>query len=637
MPITKQDLRQIEAKIQDFKQLDAISGTSLNVLMERVDTDLDYPLKISATFPSADSKLIISNSKISAPDNVSKVAPPVKKQIFTELSSLWIDFQTQAVSNIVDFDIEWPASNSVGQLRYACLTLISSGKIKMLFSPEAPNEIDLINPGALFISGGLPVGYLLLECTSSLGYFKTYGSPSDIIENISIYRFGSGAGGGSGTGDANELIERLKNRLNASTFEYMTPVVYAISEENLTDPSSTAYYNVVSSNYQFDNIGDSVVSVQMLDDEFLAEESEVSDVELIVYWNPSKLDTSATYEISRDGGGNWQPISMTRIGQSDVYRGILEIDDEATNSYIESVGGPSYDIINLDNTNELSRQFSLSNTTTVKKITTNVNIAGSPAGTMYAVVVKDDGFGLPSLDLQDKIAQSKFISISSLTTGSVEFDVRFTAAAGNYHVVIKTDDIYKGAYALLNKIAIESDVTAIMYTLEGLELDLRVKIESGSLDVAIEGFGIFYKNENMVTPVNSEIYRHMERFVGDVDNLDTFTLGFLPDPRLLNVYEINTGQTYRYGAFVVSGNQVIFEPDTFNKPEDVVLEFLQVQGGSFDNSDKNIALLANNHLGSADSSIDLSVAGRGIFLRKPNGELVEAVINNDDQWEFWSI
>jgi hypothetical protein len=155
--------------------------------------------------------------------------------------------------------------------------------------------------------------------------------------------------------------------------------------------------------------------------------------------------------------------------------------------------------------------------------------------------------------------------------------------------------------------------------------------------VAVEGFGVFYKNENMVTPVNSEIYRHMERFVGDVDNLDTFTLGFLPDPRLLNVYEINTGQTYRYGAFVVSGNQVIFEPDTFNKPENVVLEFLQVQGGSFDNSDKNIALLANNHLGSADSSIDLSVAGRGIFLRKPNGELVEAVINDYNEWEFWSI
>lgn len=637
MPITKQDLRQIEAKIQDFKQLDAISGTSLNVLMDRVNTDLDYPLKISATFPSADSKLIISDSKISAPDNVSKVAPPVKKQIFTDLSSLWIDFQTQAVSNIADFDIEWPTVNNIGQLRYACLTLISSGKIKMLFSPEAADQASLINPGALFIAGGLPIGYLLLECTSSLGYFKTYGSLSDIIENTSIFRFGSGAGGGSGTGDANELIERLKNRLNASTFEYMTPVVYAISEETLTDPSSTAYYNVVNSNYQFDNIGDSVVSVQMLDDEFLSEESEISDVELITYWNSAKLDSLATYEISRDGGSNWQTISMTRIGQSDVYRGILELDDEPTNSYIQQVGGPSFDIINLDNTNELSRQFSLTNTTTIKKVTANIDITGTPGGFIYAVIVKDDGFGLPSVDLQDKIAQSQFMGISSLSTGPVDFNVRFTAAAGNYHVVIKTDDVYKASYSPLNKIAIESDVTAIMYELKGLELDLRVKITSGSLDVAVEGFGVFYKNENMVTPVTSEIYRHMERFVGDVDNLDTFTLGFLPDPRLLNVYEINTGQTYRYGAFVISGNQVIFEPDTFNKPETVILEFLQVQGGSFDNSDKNLALLANNHLGSADSSIDLSVAGRGIFLRKPNGELVEATINDDDQWEFWSI
>ena len=230
MAITKQDLRQIEAKTQDFEQLGLVSGATLNQIVDEINTDLDFPLKLTATFPTADSKLNFSNSKLSAPDGVNKIVPPVKKQIFPSLSSLYIDFQTQLTSS--GFDIVWPSTNTVGKVRYVCFTLISSGNIKALFSDEYVDEATLtsptlgFNPGGLFISGGLPVGYLIIECTNALGYYKTSGSATNIIDNAKIFRFGSGAGGGGGAGDANSFTENLKHRLVNSFFEYVTPVIF---------------------------------------------------------------------------------------------------------------------------------------------------------------------------------------------------------------------------------------------------------------------------------------------------------------------------------------------------------------------------------------------------------------------------
>jgi hypothetical protein len=261
---------------------------------------------------------------------------------------------------------------------------------------------------------------------------------------------------------------------------------------------------------------------------------------------------------------------------------------------------------------------------------------------VFAVEVKDDGGGLPSTDPLDEIGRSKFVSIDGLVAGaqSVDFEIRFTAPAETYHVVFKTDVIYKTEYtnsAGANKIAIEDDGADVAYTLEGLELDLRVRITSGTDEVASEGFGLFYKDDNKVSPVDGNVFRNVSTFIGDVDNLDTFTLTFLPDPRLLHVYEWGTGQVYRYGAFVIQGYDVIFEPNTFNKPETVSLEFLQIQGGSFDNSDKNASLLAANHLGSTDANIDLSVAGRGLFLRRPDGTLREITIDDSDNIVIYSV
>lgn len=450
------------------------------------------------------------------------------------------------------------------------------------------------------------------------------GGGIETIDEASIAQLGTGGGGSGGTGDANELLERLKNRLDSGTFEYMTPVVFSSVEEDLTDDlNTTATYSVVNSNYDFENVDDVFTSVQMLDAEFLAEEIEVKEIELIHYWNLEALDSLAVYEVSRNGGNEWQTVSMSRIGQSDTYRGIHSFAEEAANSYTVAADGA---ITDLTDVVEPSRAFSLLNTTNIRNVAINLAVTGSPVGFVYLEIVKDNGGGSPSTDPLDKIAQSGFIDISGIATGVVDFPVRFTAVAGDYHVILKTEQTYKDEYtnsAGANKLTLDTDID-----LQGIELDLRVRITGKTAEVVSEGFGVYYKSNELVEAVGGTIYRDVQTFDGTVDNFNEFTISFLPDPRLLHVYALGTGQVFRYGDFVMNGNIVTFPPDTFNVAGNVSLEFLQVNGGSFDNSDENRALLAANHLGSTNPAIDMSVAGRGWLSRSPDGTLYEIVIQD---------
>ncbi len=203
MPFTKQDLRQIEAKTQNFKQLGLTQGSHLGQIISKINTDLDFPLKLSASFPTPDSKINFSDSAILGPDGVTKVHPPIQGQIFTDLASLWIDFQAQTVSNTSDFEITWPTSNTVGYYRIAVFTLTTAGNILALFSSEAASEASLPDAGGFFIPSGISIGYAVLQCTHTDGKFKTSGSSSNIIENSKIFRFDWRAGGGIVAGEAN--------------------------------------------------------------------------------------------------------------------------------------------------------------------------------------------------------------------------------------------------------------------------------------------------------------------------------------------------------------------------------------------------------------------------------------------------
>jgi len=209
MATTKQDLRQIEAKTQDFEQLGATSGSTLAQIVDKIDTDLNFPLKLAASFPTADSILNFSDSNIECADGSRKTITPIKKVVYSSISSLWVDFQAPAASRLSDpltlDDSLWPTTTTLNNFSYACFTVTKYGKVQVQFTPESPSILTLQNPGLYFIKNGLPIGYLLLQATSTNGKFKTAGSVASIIENFGVYKFGSGGGGGGGSADVVEF------------------------------------------------------------------------------------------------------------------------------------------------------------------------------------------------------------------------------------------------------------------------------------------------------------------------------------------------------------------------------------------------------------------------------------------------
>lgn len=222
--------------------------------------------------------------------------------------------------------------------------------------------------------------------------------------------------------------------------------------------------------------------------------------------------------------------------------------------------------------------------------------------------------------------------------------------AGTYHIVLRTDATYKaGGFNLAWRRGTGSEgrsyngtvwtATGFDYgfSLLGITYDLRIRITSSIAGAKLDGFGVYYKRSvgEAVTSIKElEIFK-----VDGSANITTFAINnFVVNPDTLRVYDVNTGKVYRYGVFSVAGNSVVFDSGQFYAPgETLTLIFDQTSGSAYDNSDLNLLLLASNHLGSTDASIDKSIAGRGIFLRRPDGTLREICIDNNDNITIYSV
>jgi len=262
-----------------YKSLGSIAREEFDLVMSRIQAELDSPLRLHATHPVANAVLNLSIAPITLGDGAKRALPPVKSQVYT-LPASTINFQTQATSGAT-FVITWPAS-IVGQFRRAGLSLLGNGTVQILFSAEAASVGALANPGTVFVKSGVALGYIDLQCTNVLGYFKTAGSATDIIENAAISRFSAGSGGGSGSGDANSFTENLKHRLGASYYGFVTPAVFESDEAALTS-SATATFDIVNAVYAF-STGNSLLSTQLFDSDFLNNDDDSLQLELHAEW-----------------------------------------------------------------------------------------------------------------------------------------------------------------------------------------------------------------------------------------------------------------------------------------------------------------------------------------------------------------
>lgn len=191
------------------------TGTMQRQINDAFDASLDSPLRMFATFPAADSKLNFSASQVLNANGSAKSVGPIGTTI-PPLPITSIDFQTGLVVG-GPVSITFPAS-TVGKYRRCAFSLDNTGTLIASFSSEETLLASLPNPGTLFTSGALPVGWVDLECTNAAGLFKTAGSLTNVIENsvggvsrIAMIAAGAGgAGGGSGnTGAAQEVAVPL--------------------------------------------------------------------------------------------------------------------------------------------------------------------------------------------------------------------------------------------------------------------------------------------------------------------------------------------------------------------------------------------------------------------------------------------
>lgn len=530
-----------------------------------------------------------------------------------------------------------------------------SGQI-LVIPAQSSNAVLASAPKAAFPSSGLKLANIAVQEDGAAGILD--------INYSNIIQLGVGGGSG-GSGNANEDLTRYQDRLNLSPFEYAGTNIAELDESAQLDVVSTATFDIPTGSFKFaDSTAQVLQSIQQLDSDYLAEGVDITSVELYAIWDVDSIDTAASYEVTRDGV-NWQTITANRIGNSDAYRSFYSFTDEPSNAFnqeyavSEAVAVKDFDDALVQ---EISQKFTIVNTTVYKNVIMYINKATASATGRFCVEIVKDDAGAPSTDPNDSVWTSAGQNIDSLATGDnvVNITSQFAAIAGDYHVIIIPDDAYRVGYTTNNadKISLRMDNTAgptpnlrtnngtvwsaevvnetAVYRLEGRELDVRVRVTSAASagDKFLSSYGLFYKYEDGIE-FTRPVFRELFRFDGTVDNLNEFTLtNFLPDSRLLFCFAGGTGQTFRYGDFILDGHKVIFPTGTFNISGTVDLEFFQMQAVDGVASNVADALLTANHLGSTDASIDKGVSGRGIILKNANGQYVEVGLDEFNNLTF---
>ena len=615
--------------------------TNDEVILSSIDTELNYPLRASATFPVADSKLNFAPSYLSTADGANKVPAPVSSQV-SSIPGSTVDFQTQATTGAT-FVIAWPGTNTVGRFRRVGFTLLGNGSIQALFSDEAATLGALANPGTLFVKSGTALSFLDLECTDTAGKFKTAGSATAIIENSKIYRFGSGAGGSGGSGNANSFQTYIAQRLDESYFTFADPVIPEMTGSDRVE-SATSAYNLVDSTYDFSAAGQNIISKSLMAPSFLKLVDEARQVELHAEWfSDSSIDLAATYEIALDGI-NYQAISMVQVFSTQRFIGRGTLANPASVSRFSQLTNNSTKELNVTSQQSLAQKITTTTKNGISQVRVNINKAGNPSGS-YVVKLSKDNSGSPG-----SVLYSVAFLISNLATGANAITMdsfKSIIPPGDYWISIDTDATYKASFSTgTNSISIGADSAGSGYAYNGATwttlaafgmyfdlwghiYDLKVRITSSGSGKKLKAFAVLY--DEGIGAIDEGLFQQQSFIFSGDTNQSTFTITrFLPDSRRLKIFDISKAQVYMYPAFSIDGRNIKFPDGLFSSPgETINLVADQSQGVGYDYSDINGSLLTANHLGSTDATIDRSIAGRGPLLRDEASVLKEAWI---DTW-----
>lgn len=336
-----------------------------------------------------------------------------------------------------------PIALNAGESAYISIDRTTNENVTVVLSDTTPipaqtqaNKDVIIVARRVDVTG---VGYLHLPLHKQ------------VLEPGQTVRLGaSGSGGGAG----NSIIETIKNRLLDSTFEAVTPNVFSQDKDDLVDGASTGSFSLVTQDFEFTAASETYVSIQMLDAEFLAKGVSLNDVELLVFWSLDSIDPAATYEVSRNGGAKYQTLDMEQIADTELYRAILNFDDDDVAKVFASHTTIATVFTNMNTTlHRLAQQFeplSSGDMDTIK-VDIAVNNLG-PTGTLTMDLHADDGGNEPGA----LIASSNALNISSalvlpaFTEYAFTFSTPQTLVNGTkYHLVLNGASITYGGNTVL--------------------------------------------------------------------------------------------------------------------------------------------------------------------------------------------
>ena len=494
-------------------QLSTSANPELDNLLSSVNTDLTALLRLSASDPASLVVNVGGGDLLNAESNRRRAIPHIGTA-YVQFTSGTVTLPATSGGNIT-CSPGGTTTLTVASGNYAAILvyLDGNGNLNTVVGADAATEAAAITNLPPAPEETLALGFIVAQNVS--------GTIQNITQN-KIAQFGTGSGGGSGGGTITEEALALRNSLNSTEYKYLAPVVFKTDKQEFVDTvNSTGTLNMVDSTYTLAT-GQILRTVNLLDAAFISEKQDIEKAMLTVFYKAGHVDTSATYEISRDNAVTWQTVTLTRNSQTTEFSGVKAFTSETLTTE-GTIADTTDEVLNATTNERLSQRFTLAAARLVKVFTVKITKTGTPGGKITAKLVKDSS-GNPSSANADLISV-KTIDIPSLSAGintvTIDFGLQMLAA-GDYHIVFETNDPYKTSFVsgshevLLRTKSPFSGTEAKRYngsswvtvTNENIEFTYTYKVPSllvritASAASKITGVGVLYGEEPLeVSPV----------------------------------------------------------------------------------------------------------------------------------------
>lgn len=212
--------------VDDLATIGLPSGSNDQLIIQGINSELNTPFRIHASFPTPDTKLVIGSSLVIKGDGSAQVVPPTDDTIRT-FPETTIDYITGVVSPSGNVWVDGgPLILPTGTAGYFVIHAFSyvsvDNKVDSTFSLESALLVNLQDPGVVFANlGGTPIGYVILQCITGRTYKSANALTGKILNSSDglpcIFRFGSGSGGGGGGGGGGGVGSDMSFRLQSVT------------------------------------------------------------------------------------------------------------------------------------------------------------------------------------------------------------------------------------------------------------------------------------------------------------------------------------------------------------------------------------------------------------------------------------